>query len=112
MKRLSFLAALFGVKIAAQVPPFSSRRNGGVCWNTAKPCRTENNACPLCGTFAKPFKPKPGPMCGDTQVMVPDADGNLNLSRTVSGCDESLLPKSRVTRCTTCNAAFWQDAEK
>ena len=47
-----------------------------------------NNQCPVCGKMADPY---------DSYARVPGQDIKL---------------ASRITRCSHCNAAFWQDADE
>lgn len=89
MKRLAFLAALFGGgRLVAQqrTPP-------------------PNNQCPVCGTMADPLKPyKTG--------LMSNCKGVPGQPYVVSCEDQWAVPDPRLVRCKGCNAAFWQDCEK
>ena len=96
MKRLSFLASIFGLAVARAQQCFVPIING-VCpvpvypqYNTTgtqpivtipmwQERRPKNGQCPVCGTFAQAFK-----------------------SEDV---------KSWMVRCNRCSNGFWQDAE-
>jgi hypothetical protein len=107
MKRLAFLASLFGFGVAAK-----AQHPVGVDEpNTSKPAdskflwpwvirKPENNQCPVCGTMAEPYR---------TLTEVCNKRTATAWFPEWPTCVE--LGDPRLTRCSRCNAAFFQDAQ-
>lgn len=128
MKRLSFLAAIFGFGAAAQVKQTSTGSNspnivgsgsvviqGGV--SGVSPPRYRNGVCPHCKTPAPPFKAYAKKE--DMPKRLPDGKmGEVSICGplTVSGYGEVHFAtcektQERLIRCFTCNNAFFQNSE-
>lgn len=108
MKRLTFLAGLFGVgafagktkpKADHSQPPYLTlpeEFTGRACMTNAAWCldgKAQNNQCPVCGAMAPPWRPPNSTMC-ESQLEI--------------GVCAMML---HLTMCTHCRAAFWQAAE-
>jgi hypothetical protein len=116
LKRLSFIAALFGVGASGQakIPECSKTRTtnchitGDVeikhaPWFSVQGRRIGwfdgvaiNGQCPVCGAMAGSYKISPG-----QRILGTDA----------SGKQAWVLPGPIIVRCANCSNAFWQDAE-
>ena len=96
MKRGAFLSALVALafgKAAGQGILCLKRQEGK--------CPTENGECPVCGEIRPTEK---AGVCG--WKLKPAGDGTVFIGEEIQ-CD----PRSYVTRCHACNAAFWMDTE-
>lgn len=108
MKRLSFIATLCGARAAAQV--VTSR--GEACIGVPPPrthlgqpvCKPKNGECPVCGTMADPFTAIR--VSRMKQCDPPRMDGLICVEP-----GDAMESTTRLKRCRTCNAAFWQDEE-
>lgn len=66
--------------------------------------RPVNNECPVCHTFAEPYVRETYYILDE---CVAQPDGTLARCKQI---DVPAGPSERITRCKSCNAAFWQDA--
>ena len=102
MKRLSFLAALFGIGAAK-----ANAQDFRMPWYSAqwgrKHTKPKNGECPLCGTMAEAFKP--GIVIDPCHMPT---DGKVTLTICVP---KDVTPTSRRIDCAHCGLTFKQDAE-
>ena len=75
--------------------------HGGPEWNGGK---AKPNQCPACGAMAKPWRVE------HEKTLSSGWMGALAWGPGVKR--ERLEDAANLTRCSRCNAAFWQDAEK
>ena len=142
MKRLTFLTALFGIGAAkAQVSTTECNCLSveNCCGTTAIPLRRKsadeprdeprpgdrmrrvtawygkpaNGECPVCGTMAEPFKPKPI----DTTLGQPRSFRFKSVHGRIwivdgTPLDSDTTPKSRTVTCAHCRVLFEQESEK
>lgn len=113
MNRLRFITALFGSAALAkgqqwkECEPEKGWTGGGIlCSSKNKPAK--NNQCPVCGEMAKPIKLADISLpCG----VFRRPDGHLESVQGIASCPPAVGTPNLI-RCSRCNAAFWQDAEK
>src|ERR1017187_4199831 len=104
MKRRNWLLALFGIGAAQAQDSWVAQALKGKWHGCLEPqwsatCKATNGQCPVCGTMAPSYKPDKH-WCADYFGMKP--------GDAAPGCEADVY----VTRCRTCNAAFFQDAER
>ncbi len=88
-------------------------------WEGRWGCKTglrppRNNQCPVCGTLAPEYKRAVEKELGFMQNCKPNPSTDpKNASTWWVACDPPhevpVGPSANLTRCKTCNAAFWQD---
>lgn len=100
MKRKSFLAMLFGASAGAVAQDEAvATANTRVGYG--------NNYCPVCGTPAQPYYRLS--YYDSMRSGAPIAVSGTHAGELV--CPISYVDDTeRITRCTNCSAAFWQDA--
>ena len=110
MKRLSFLASLFGFAAVAKAQhPVAAPKEAANSltrlswpWEDTKPL---NNQCPVCGTMAKEYHQPTLPIHNNCHSVRDDA--------TITECDTLDVKYGQIdliTRCKRCNNAFYQEA--
>jgi len=118
MKRLPFLAALFGggaakAQLRTPEPGLGCEVNERYAWDKetqSLKCarRYANNECPVCGTMAEPWS---RPIHRKGEMMPTICEPHCLSMIQYYDKDTPYGPTERITRCRTCNLAFWHDAE-
>ena len=104
LTRPAFLAALFGIPVAAQQPvAMSPQMHIPVgAWSVDGP---KNGQCPVCGEMAPRFTLRQAEVASANEL-------GWVFSRYVTANGHKQETATRLTRCARCSVAFYQDAEE
>lgn len=108
MRRLQFLAGLFGFTAAAKAQVKYACKTPTECNLVYEP-----NTCPVCGEVADKYVRLTEAEAYGSDACLTESDGRTALAICRAPDTKKLVGlMERIVRCKNCNNAFFQDAEK